>query len=167
MKRIYKKELVELITNRLIEREAYKTTYARKDTFYVSDKEGNMAEFVVRRPGSQLQFVREDVDNMIEAFMDVVEDILREGNAVYLRNFACLYPHYRKPRTAIHPQTKKRVPVPGIWVPKLDAYNRLRTATKLYQLSLENPSNFDDIDISEYEDIEDEFDEEEGVDDVT
>lgn len=167
MDKVYKKELVERVTNKLVENKAFKTTYARKDSFFVSDKEGNVAEFVVRRPGSKLQFVREDVDNMLVALMDVVEEALRNGEAIYLHHFATLYPHYRQPRSAIHPATKKRVPVPGVWVPKLDAFGRLRTATKLYQLSLENSSKFDDIDISEFEDIEDEVYEEEGETDGT
>lgn len=160
--RVYKKDLIERITNRLVERGALKTTYARKHTFYISDKDGNTAEFVVHIPAGKLQFVRDDVENMLEAFQDVVEDALRNGESVYMRNFMCLHPHYRRPRTTIHPKTKKRVPVPGVWVPKLDAYDRLRTAVKFYQLSLENPSNFDDIDISEFDDMDDVVLEEEG-----
>lgn len=152
MERVYKKELVERVANRLIDNEAYKTTHPRRDTFYVSDKEGNKAEFVVHRPGSKLQFNREDVSNMLDALMDVIEEAMQHGEAIYLHQFASLYPHYRQPRSAIHPMTKKRVPVPGVWVPKLDPFSRLRTATKLYQLSLENHANFEDIDISEYED---------------
>lgn len=73
---------------------------------------------------------KKDVELMLEAFEDVVTGELRKGNKVTLTGFGTFKVSNRAAREGINPQTKAKIMIPAMTVPKFTAGKGLKEAVK-------------------------------------
>jgi nucleoid DNA-binding protein len=73
---------------------------------------------------------KKDVEAMLEAMIDIVTDELRKGNKVTLTGFGTFRVSQRAERQGINPQTKAKITIPAMTVPKFTAGKSLKEAVK-------------------------------------
>lgn len=141
-------ELVQRVGNALREKDIRKPISFQKKVFHITDDEGNTSDFVIKKTNKGVLYTNDDVNAIIGACVDVIEDALKHGEEISFRGFGTLGLHYRKPRSTKHPETGEYVDVPGRYLPKFNFGNELRMCAKVYELSLngeEVPERCEDI----------------------
>lgn len=73
---------------------------------------------------------KKDVEMTLEAFQDCVTDELRKGSKVTLTGFGTFKVSNRAAREGINPQTKAKIMIPAMTVPKFTAGKGLKEAVK-------------------------------------
>ncbi len=73
---------------------------------------------------------KKDVEAVIESFVDEVTAELRKGNKVTLTGFGTFRVSNRAAREGINPQTKAKITIPAMTVPKFTAGKALKEAVK-------------------------------------
>jgi DNA-binding protein HU-beta len=73
---------------------------------------------------------KKDIELMLEAFEDVVTAELRKGNKVTMTGFGTFKVSNRAAREGINPQTKAKIMIPAMTVPKFTAGKGLKEAVK-------------------------------------
>lgn len=78
----------------------------------------------------KLGLSKKDVEGVIECVVDVVTEELRKGNKVTLTGFGTFKVSKRAAREGINPQTKAKITIPAMTVPKFTAGKSLKEAVK-------------------------------------
>jgi nucleoid DNA-binding protein len=73
---------------------------------------------------------KKDVEAVLECFMDEVTKQLQQGNKVTLTGFGTFKVSDRAAREGINPQTKAKIQIPAMTVPKFTAGKALKEAVK-------------------------------------
>jgi nucleoid DNA-binding protein len=73
---------------------------------------------------------KKDVELTLEALEDVITNELRQGNKVTLTGFGTFKVSNRAAREGINPQTKAKIMIPAMTVPKFTAGKTLKEAVK-------------------------------------
>ncbi|MBP9751585.1 MAG: HU family DNA-binding protein [Candidatus Moranbacteria bacterium] len=73
---------------------------------------------------------KKDVEAVVESFVDEVTSELRKGNKVTLTGFGTFRVSARAAREGINPQTKAKITIPAMTVPKFTAGKALKEAVK-------------------------------------
>ena len=73
---------------------------------------------------------KKDVEATLECLIDVVTAELRKGNKVTLTGFGTFKVSNRAAREGINPQTKAKIMIPAMTVPKFTAGKGLKEAVK-------------------------------------
>jgi DNA-binding protein HU-beta len=73
---------------------------------------------------------KKDVEGVLEAFTDMVTDEIHKGNKVTLTGFGTFRVSARAAREGINPQTKAKIQIPAMNVPKFTAGKVLKEAVK-------------------------------------
>ena len=87
------------------------------------------AEFVDRL-AAKSGLTKKDAANVVDAFVDVITDALKEGEDVQFTGFGKFYVQQREAREGINPQTKAKIKIPACNVPKFSAGAALKNACK-------------------------------------
>jgi nucleoid DNA-binding protein len=73
---------------------------------------------------------KKDVETVLESFIDGVTAELKKGNKVTLTGFGTFKVSNRAAREGINPQTKAKITIPAMTVPKFTAGKTLKEAVK-------------------------------------
>jgi len=73
---------------------------------------------------------KKDVEAVLESFIDEVTAELSKGNKVTLTGFGTFKVSKRAAREGINPQTKAKITIPAMTVPKFTAGKTLKEAVK-------------------------------------
>lgn len=73
---------------------------------------------------------KKDVEAVLECFMDEITKQLQQGNKVTLTGFGTFKVSNRAAREGINPQTKAKIQIPAMTVPKFTAGKALKEAVK-------------------------------------
>ena len=73
---------------------------------------------------------KKDVEAVLECFMDEITRQLQQGNKVTLTGFGTFKVSNRAAREGINPQTKAKIQIPAMTVPKFTAGKALKEAVK-------------------------------------
>lgn len=73
---------------------------------------------------------KKDVELTLEALEDVITNELRQGSKVTLTGFGTFKVSNRAAREGINPQTKEKITIPAMTVPKFTAGKTLKEAVK-------------------------------------
>lgn len=73
---------------------------------------------------------KKDVEMIIDTMVDTISEELRQGNKVTLTGFGAFRVSKRAPREGINPQTKQRIQIPAMNLPKFTAGKALKEAVK-------------------------------------
>lgn len=131
-----KKDLVSRVASVLRSNNVRKKISIPKQVFHISDDEGNHKDFIVRKTNKEMLFNTDDIASIVEACLLVIEDAIKHGEEVYLHGFGTLGLHHRAARRTKIVGTEEWVDIDAKYVPKFVAGNNLKTAAKLYELSL-------------------------------
>jgi len=119
-----------------------------KKVFHISDDEGNKKDFVVRKSEKGVLFTADDINAVILTGIRVIEDALKRGEDITIRNFGSLFLHHRKARSTKNPSTGEPVIIDARYTAKFSPGNGLRLCAKMFELSLDEkvcePTPIDD-----------------------
>ncbi len=73
---------------------------------------------------------KKDVEMVIDTMVDVITEQLRQGNKVTLTGFGAFRVSKRASREGINPQTKQKIQIPAMTLPKFTAGKALKEAVK-------------------------------------
>lgn len=73
---------------------------------------------------------KKDVEAVLECMLDVITGELQKGNKVTLTGFGTFKVSERAQREGINPQTKAKITIPAMTVPKFTAGKTLKEAVK-------------------------------------
>lgn len=73
---------------------------------------------------------KKDVEAVLECFIDEVTAELKQGNKVTLTGFGTFKVSNRAAREGINPQTKAKIMIPAMTVPKFTAGKTLKEAVR-------------------------------------
>lgn len=133
-----KKELISNIVAVLREKNIKKPVTAQKTVLHISDDNGVTRDFVIKKSGTELLFTQKDVSAMVDAFVTVVLDAMKNGDEVRMSGFGNFVLNYRPPRHTLHPITGEVVDVSAHYTPKFNFSNEMRRAARLYEASLKD-----------------------------
>ena len=137
-----RKELISYTTSVLRDNDIRKPVKLPKQTFHISDDEGNQKDFIVRKSDKNVIYTVNDVENILDALVAVVTDAIKRGDSVSIQGFGSLGVHKRAARATKIPETDTWVEVPARYVPKFKFGNDLRMAAKMYEMSLDENHDY-------------------------
>ena len=73
---------------------------------------------------------KKDIETVIDTMVDEITKFLKEGNKVTLTGFGTFRVSNRAAREGINPQTKEKIQIPAMTVPKFTAGKSLKEAVK-------------------------------------
>jgi nucleoid DNA-binding protein len=73
---------------------------------------------------------KKDIEATLECMLDVITGELQKGNKVTLTGFGTFKVSERAQREGINPQTKAKITIPAMTVPKFTAGKTLKEAVK-------------------------------------
>lgn len=76
------------------------------------------------------ELTKKDVEAVIETIIDTITKEIRKGNKVTLTGFGTFKVSKRAAREGINPQTKAKITIPAMSVPKFTAGKTLKEAVK-------------------------------------
>ena len=129
-------DFVHKIAVNLRENGLKKPVRAPRQTFHISDDEGNSKDFVIKAAQRSYIYTEEDVRRVIDAACEELAEALKVGDCVTINGYGTIGLRYRKER-----QTKSRVEphdmitVPAHHVCKLNAGKYLQVAAKIYDMN--------------------------------
>lgn len=131
-----KRQLVSRIAEVMRLNNVRKQVLVPKKVLHISDDDGNHKDFVVKSADKNVLFSVDDVENVIDAAIQVIEESLKVGEPVTVQGFGTLGLKYRKARATKQVGTDEWIDIAARYVPKFSFGNDLRMAAKLYELSL-------------------------------
>ena len=130
-----KKELSSRVAEVLRENNVRKPISIKKHTFYITDDDGNAANFHIKQQDKNVIYTVDDALNVIDACIAVIVDALKNGEEINIKGFGNLGLHYRAARRTKEPNTGEWCVIEARYVPKFSYGNDLRMAARLYELS--------------------------------
>lgn len=133
---MHKRDYIALVANKLRDSDARKTVSIGKYRLYVSDSEGKTVHFDVKQKDRTVLYTAEDVAKILDACIDTVVDLLKEGENIQLKGFGTFGVQKRAETRVKAPGTDDWYEIPSTYVPKFQYGQSLRVAAKVYELSL-------------------------------
>ena len=78
----------------------------------------------------KLDLSKKDVEGVVDALTDKITEEIQKGNKVTLTGFGTFRVSQRAAREGINPQTKEKIQIPAMSVPKFTAGKSLKEAVK-------------------------------------
>lgn len=85
---------------------------------------------IVAEVSEKTELSKKDIETVIETMMDIITRNLQGGNKVTLTGFGTFRVSNRAEREGINPQTKEKIQIPAMKVPKFTAGKALKEAVK-------------------------------------
>ncbi len=79
---------------------------------------------------TKTELSKKAVEGVIESFEETITEEIRKGNKVTLTGFGTFKVSQRAAREGINPQTKAKIQIPAMTVPKFTAGKALKEAVK-------------------------------------
>lgn len=138
--RMNKKEFSRKVAETLRNNDIRKPVISPKHVFHISDDCGNSKDFVVKQSDRNLLFTIMDVENIVDACLDVIIKLLANGDSITFRGFGTLGLRYRKGRR-MRDNSGEWIDCPPGFMPKLVCGKDLKRSAKLYEVSLQEKLN--------------------------
>lgn len=87
-------------------------------------------DILISKISEKTDLAKKDIELVIDTMLDVVTKALKEGEKVTLTGFGTFRASKRAQRAGINPQTKERIQIPAMTVPKFTAGKALKEAVK-------------------------------------
>jgi len=133
---MHKRDYIALVANKLREDDMRKPIILGKYRLYVSDSEGKQVHFDVKQKDKEVPYTAEDVTKILDACIEVAENLLKTGENIQIKGFGTLGVQQRKATRVKIPGTENWCDIPPTYVPKFQYGQSLRIAAKIYELSL-------------------------------
>ena len=129
-------EFVKAIVGKLRELGYRKPVRTPKHVFHISDDHGTTRNFVVAQTDRTEMFTQDDVENFLEALVDVVKESLSRADPVRIRGFGTFGLKWRNSRFVNHPNGQ-RIEIPGSYIPVFVFSEEFRILGKLYGITVD------------------------------
>lgn len=86
---------------------------------------------VIQQLVDKHHYTKKAATELIEDFMDIIIDNMRQGNSVTLQGFGCFDIIERKAHPCMNPATGEPMVIPAHWVPKFYPGSKMKMAVKL------------------------------------
>lgn len=130
-----KKELSSRVAEVLRANNIRKPVSVKKQTFHITDEDGNTADFHIKQQDKNVLYTVDDTANVIDACIAVILDAIKNGEEISIKGFGSLGLHYRAARRTKEPNSGEWCEIEARYIPKFSYGNDLRMAAKLYELS--------------------------------
>ena len=87
-------------------------------------------DLLVDAISSKTEMSKRDIETVIDMLTENITEEIRKGNKVTLTGFGTFRVSRRKAREGINPQTKERITIPEMSIPKFTAGKTLKEAVK-------------------------------------
>ena len=87
-------------------------------------------EMLVHAIVDKTDLSKKDIEAVLECMLDVITGELQKGNKVTLTGFGTFKVSERAQREGINPQTKAKITIPAMTVPKFTAGNTVKEGVK-------------------------------------
>lgn len=145
-----KKELVVAVTHLLEENDVRKHFAPQRAVLHISDDDGNKKDFVVKKDSTDILFNCNDVNQIVDAILEVVKDQLKHGGKINFTGVGVMGVRKSPSKVTRHPATGQLMTIPERYVPTFEFGKELKLAAKLYGLNLEE--NQDEQEVEQTED---------------
>ena len=129
-----KKKLVSKAAEILRQNNVRKSVPTQKSILHVSDDDGNVRDFTIKKPGRGVLFNVDDVSAVLDACLVAIEDSLKNGEDVTLHGFGSFNLKYIEERIATIPSTGEKRDIGSHYVPRFAFGKKLRMAVKVYNM---------------------------------
>ena len=133
-----KRQLVSRVAEVMRINNIRKPVLLPKKVLHISDDDGNKKDFIVKSSDKNVLFTVDDIENVVDALIQVIEESLKVGEPVTVQGFGTLGLKYRKARVTKQVGTDDWIDVEARYIPKFSFGNNLRMCAKLYELSLQD-----------------------------
>ena len=130
-----KKELSSRVAEVLRANNIRKPVSVKKQTFHITDEDGNTADFHIKHQEKNVLYTVDDTANVIDACIAVILDAIKNGEEISIKGFGSLGLHYRAARRTKEPNSGEWCEIEARYIPKFSYGNDLRMAARLYELS--------------------------------
>ena len=130
-----KKELSSRVAEVLRANNIRKPVSVKKQTFHITDEDGNTADFHIKQQDKNVLYTVDDTANVIDACIAVILDAIKNGEEISIKGFGSLGLHYRAARRTKEPNSGEWCDIEARYKPKFSYGNDLRMAARLYELS--------------------------------
>ena len=130
-----KKELSSRVAEVLRANNIRKPVSVKKQTFHITDEDGNTADFHIKQQDKNVLYTIDDTANVIDACIAVILDAIKNGEEISIKGFGSLGLHYRAARRTKEPNSGEWCEIEARYIPKFSYGNDLRMAARLYELS--------------------------------
>jgi len=130
-----KKELSSRVAEVLRANNIRKPVSVKKQTFHITDEDGNTADFHIKQQDKNVLYTVDDTANVIDACIAVILDAIKNGEEISIKGFGSLGLHYRAARRTKEPNFGEWCEIEARYIPKFSYGNDLRMAARLYELS--------------------------------
>lgn len=134
-----RKGLVQSVTDKLRDCGLRKSSRKVRQTFHVSDDEGNTRDFTVEVPGKKTVYTQEDVDNILVALKEVLCDILRVNDVLRIQGIGKFELRLRPSRPVLLPDGRRTMSKDR-YIPVFKPGSDFYLAGRIYQMNLEEGS---------------------------
>lgn len=134
-----RRELISKTASFLREMGTRKLVPLPKQNFYISDDSGNSKKFTIRPIDRGVLYTTEDVECILDACMNVIEETLKTGEPISIRNYASLNLVYKPERYVIDINNREeKIKIPARFIPKFEFGKKLKMAAKAYTDSVKD-----------------------------
>lgn len=85
---------------------------------------------IVDAIATKTDLAKKAVESVVEALQEMITNEIRQGNKVTLTGFGTFKVSQRAAREGINPQTKEKIQIPAMTVPKFTAGKALKESVK-------------------------------------
>ncbi len=152
-----KKELITATVDVLRENDIRKPITLKNETFRVTqESSGADATFSVARADKRMLYTATDVQNILDAMLCLVEDAMRHGETVNIRNFGTLSVRHAAAHRVREPNEEIWHEIPAGFRPKFRPGQRLLAAARVFGLQKDDDDPDSYLPKPVYDDEEDE-----------
>lgn len=128
-----KSELVSAVYNYLKDAEIKKPVTVPKSQFTITDDEGHVRHFAVKRRDKEVLYSPDDVKHIVNAMIDIVLDTMKHGESISIPKIGTLHIHYREARKVRIPGSRQWKDVPAHYVPKIEFAAAIKESARIYE----------------------------------
>lgn len=125
-------ELIATIASKLKDAGARKPVRSPKKVFHISDDEGNSKDFIMQLTDRTVSYTKQDVETILDAFVNVVLDSLKNGEPVVIRSFGTFGLRFHKGRQVKRVYDGELQDVPGEFYPRFSPAKDIKMSARIY-----------------------------------
>ena len=105
-----------------------------KQTFHISDDDGNTKNFTVQKRDGKFLYTIDDVEAVLDSMIEVIYESIRNGEQVNIRGFGSIGVKYHKPKIIpdLNSDNGGTIKIEGRYLPKLCSGHELRMHAAAY-----------------------------------
>ena len=136
-------EFIREVTSALRKKDVRKPVSIPKHVFHISDDDGNTRDFYVKKTDKNVIFTADDVEHVLDAAIEVINDMIKRGDELSIRGFGILGVKYRKAREVTNVGDGAKMIAEDRYVPKFLPGKDLKMAAMVYGLTMRERNNMD------------------------